>query len=140
MSLRPAFAVSHPALLVTTMHVAHHGMQHTALHRCNAEHVTNRGPGCSCMWEQPHSTLPAAAQQGVPSAQAGNLQALDDEEDAVIAEAVRFLSVVVASRQLRRRALLRVVTRVSAGRCSAVLRAPSTVGAQTPRKHTAVRC
>ena len=42
------------------------------------------------------------------------MQALDDEEDVVIAEAVRFLSVVVTSRQLRRRALLRVVTRVSA--------------------------
>ena len=42
------------------------------------------------------------------------MQALDDEEDVVIAEAVRFLSSVVTSRQLRRRALLRVVTRVSA--------------------------
>ena len=40
------------------------------------------------------------------------MQALDDEEDVVIAEAVRFLTQVVASQQLRRRAMLRVVTKV----------------------------
>ena len=43
-------------------------------------------------------------------------QALADEEDAVIADAVRFLAATVALGQLRRRAILKVVSKVGSSR------------------------